>query len=772
MRSFYMSTSRGSSDLEITRATVGVEVELQKIHFVLKNNKSISWSYGNDVLPIVEPTDNGIEVVQDNKTVPDFYSALKSLADEEKLTLSKESNCSHVFEFFTHPTEDPNHLDLQFEEIAELETDLIKYLFHIKSISPNQKWICVNDWIDNFYNKTHTNQIKASKDSKKMFILVDYSINRFQLEGQPIAREIQLRTEQYIQFNFVAALGKKMGTFFVNIFYANSKFKTLEKDLQETKKTKSLEDKSYKNPKLEREIKDIQQKITRLTTKRDILLQAESNAEKACHYIRFVYQKMALNEDQLKLHKLNENPVHRKLIKLEGLFFILATRILTETTFISRLNAASKNYYLFFLKTQPSELINCLSENDQALLHHMNSWSTKNKNKLFTYIAGSKSVLRKTYNKYSHSVTIYDVLNSALNWTNRIDCNLFPNGPTKSFATPKEPKNIRRQQSPLERVLFEYRGSKLLTLSETQEQAHIIHQKSAELCKTTYLHKKELHDEKPENVTRAIMSSDKSTEEKMHFIDTIKLYRPELLNDLKIKHPNILEDIETYQHPLGEKKYPSQLIDLNIKKAMRLIKNFSPQENSLKSALESLIAFDDKVDHQLNQIDQIYTLVIDSDEIPLDKKTSIKYILKDIYFEKLLSLCKLPVTSVDIEYLRYIESQFTLSQSHTYPRANKLIQFMIDFDAYYPDEIDQCDRYHDKRETLIARARYFELNEFEELLRPHYSRVLTLPSPRTPTRVLSHSVIFPTTPKSIITQELTYNTALSWGTLTPNQTGP
>lgn len=730
-----MSTGRHNRDIKITQATIGVEVELKEIRFVLINRKVISYVKGNDVLPIAEATDLGVEVVQDNKKTSDFFSALESIANNKKLTITKKTNLSHIFEFFTHPTHDLDHLDLQFEEIAVLETDLIRYLLYIKKNYPDRKLICVKDWIDFSYNvnPNHKNKIKATENSENMFILVDYSTNQFKLTNHSISKEIQLTTQQYVQFNFVTALRKKMGTFFVTIFYNNSTFNQLKEKLQKLKEdTESSEEKGDYDPLWYKKIETLQEDITNLTKKRDILLQSEKNAEKACNYIRSVYNDMSLHEDQLKEYKLNSNPANRKLIKLEGLFFILSTRILTETTFMIRGSSTAKNNYLFFLKTQLSDLVNCLSLNDKALLYHMNSWSDENKNQLFAYIAGSKWVLTKNYYNQHVPYKVYDVLRSALGWTAAVYCDYFPTASVKTFKHPVEPEGIRRGL-PLGRVLFEYRGSKFLTLSEAKKEAHLILKKSSELCKTTHLHKKELKDAKPQQITKVIMNSSKSLEEKKSFIENIKLYSPALLSDLEANHPEILAEMKTYQKGLNDIEYPSEIMDLKIKEAMNLIHDSDSCDN-LKSTL-FMITLDEKEDHQLNLIDRIYVSMTHTPDLSVEKKQLIKAILKEIYYEVLSSLCVYPLTPNEIEYMKFIGTQFFLSTASGYPQAYQLIHFIVDFHKNFPVQAHTCNNI---RESLLKRAKELNLVSYIEKLESSQA------SSSSPSVALSHSVIFPT----------------------------
>lgn len=737
-----MLTTRKKTEQSKIQASIGVEAELHKIHFIFIDpiTQKVK-SLNNAVLSIIEPTVNGVEVVNDVMTVSNFYPSLKKIAAEEKLApLTKVHNKSYIFEFFTHPSKTPEHLERQFKEIVALETDLIRYLFHIKKTDPNRNLLCVKEWIDKSYNANPEHkEVKAGKESEKLFILIDFSIKQLIgkisiSEGLVIdPKKIQSSLPHYLQFNFVTALGKKMGTKLVSIFNENSCLEKYKKEREDKiAKNELLKSKNLFDPEFEESLAETQRFIDRLKTKRKILRQAEKNAEKACNFIRSIQN------------------IDRRLIKLEGFFFILAMRILTETTYISRGIGCPKSKYLFFLKTQLSDLIYCLSRKDRDLLNDIDEhWSLENKDKLLAYIAGSQWVLTKEY-KYNNITdciyTIEDVLKSALQWETIFSnaCQWFQNASIKSFEVPIEPNHIRRS-SPLRRILLEYRGSKYLTLSDALTEANNIQQKAVSFCMTTYLYKKELDDVKPENVTKVIMQSDRTNSELFHLIEHIRFYNPSLLIDFVLRYPNILGTIHFYnQTGDSEIVYPSENMDLNIQEGMSRILTFALND-SLEDLKDNLKEFliddnqyfideDNKIDYQLNQLDRLYYYTENSEELSEENKVKVKFILNDLYYDVLFSLCKLPINLYDMEYINFIASEFNLSKKSA--RANKLFHFLKAFYKEFPED-DTSPHSIINIKALRREAICLKLTEFKNFLEEQFQPL---------TITMTHSVTFPVSP--------------------------
>lgn len=492
-----MSMRIDQKQITLIQPTVGYEGELIALKFVLLKEGQIQCT--KSILPILfNRTIDGIECVTDKLAAPGFSVGLNEIASRKSCLLPIPINNPHIFEFVTPPANNTKLTNTQLDEIAHLETDLILYLIMQKKRHPEIELLCVADWIDDYNRRFPHDPLIGSKDTKIMHIVVDYSINQLAMtplqeqtwhqsaDLRQLAQDIQKSLDHNVQFNFVTALRKKMGSILVNIYEENNithtwkkKIDSLEKEIEESKKS------GKPTESLITDIAKLEFGIQTAEKEKNILLQAESNAEKACDFIRA------------------ELAVHHKLAKLEGFFFLLSTRIITETTNLSLPSTTTdKNKYLFFLKTQLSDLIYSLSEKDRVLLEKMNTWSDVQKNNLLAIIAGSKDVLKTNYSQVGQKdFTIKDVIESTLGWRDNdapFLCNLFPGACTRTLEQhPFEPTlaGLRsKQKSPLRRILLEYRGSAYKTISESKIEMEKILNHSALLCKTTHLYSSE---EKP-----------------------------------------------------------------------------------------------------------------------------------------------------------------------------------------------------------------------------------------------------------------------------------
>ncbi len=542
--------------ISLLQPTIGWEGEVSPIRFVLLRDNKIRFVSSPTVLFIFGKTKNGVQCEQDTKIDKHFFEHIEKIAQQNHLVFSEKSHASYVFEFVTSPTDNITKLKNQFEEIEFLQRDLIQYLLKYKKENPASPLMSVRQWIDS-YNKSEPglrNPLPiVSNDVNEMFIVVDYSLKKLNEKELKDVESIQKKMMHNVQFNFIATYGRKMGSQLMTIFESNNKINAFEETLKNSEEEldQSAKAARHKMSKMEEEIyvQDLQNKIATykalLDTKRkqkNILQHAENNAVAACHLIRTLLQ---------------DRPSH-KLIKLEGFFFLLSMRILTETTFmqLSSVGNTRKNKYLFFLKAQLSELIEGLSDRDRQLLQALKGWSEENINKLLIRIAGSAEVLAISYHINGKQFTVRQVIESALGWSQDKICNLFPNGPViddtvspflfiklKQVEPAYEPKTVGMRSKPhqtqFRRCVLEYRGSSNKTLVESEKIMQDMLSTSAKLCETTALHKKWGMDLEETKQTDFIDEIENNSQKAIACIQAVKAIK---INFKKLLYPLLMSD--------------------------------------------------------------------------------------------------------------------------------------------------------------------------------------------------------------------------------------
>ncbi len=572
---------RGTSNegLDIIQPTVGYEGEFLAIKCLRVQNNQFVPSH---TVSTMFSTRKGVSCVDDHLVVsPDFFSMLEEIADEKGISVPpgiEKYGATHIFEFVTLPKKTTNDINIQFKEIAQLETDLIKYL--LKQKKEGVSLIRVSDWIED-YNLRFPDSLSGTAFSNEMYIFVDYSLSQLKLTGSQLedlrnsseseldslSSDAQAKSMHNVQFNFVSALGKKMGSMLVEIFEANNKILIAKETIRSKQKNidAGIDDliklgltESQALARLKQDEKNIEscKKFIATTEKqREILLSAEQCAERACNFIRDTTE----NEG-------DDSRVNRKLIKLEGFFFILSMRILTETAnFNLPSSTTSKNKYLFLLKTQLSDLVHSLSSNDKLLLESISKWSDDRKNKLLAMIAGSYETLATRYQVNGKDFSVKEIIESAFGWSNPGLCNEFPGAATKSIEPPLEPSHPslrgKEHEFPIWRILFEYRGSVEKNLNDSHEEMEKMLDNAALFCKTTYMNKEDWKKVKIETVLDYLGSEVKSREEKVSFISELKLYNSELFDEFKKEH----SDLEAqYQSKIEEKKLNSSSENISV----------------------------------------------------------------------------------------------------------------------------------------------------------------------------------------------------------------
>src|SRR5579872_2122729 len=331
-------------ELNLIQPTIGWEGELEFVVFVLIRDNQITSQAGDQILHIFSPTKKGVSCDQDESYIDDFYLAeLKEIAHEKSLQLDQITS-SNIFEFVTSPAANTADLDTQFAEVTQIEVDLIRYLLEQKKAGLT-RLVSVKKWIDNYNLRFPDNSLPSLPDTNEMFIVLNECISRIKYalphldldnwtDSVQLAKIIQQQLKHYVQFNFVAHFGKKMGSMLNKIVEANDSRIYLKQDIIRFSKT--LLNLEKKDPsdiveinKLKDKIAYFEYSITRIEKQKNILLQSEINAARACHFIRSKYSSS--QGSKIGEKKSIENETHPKLIKLEGFFFILSMRILTET---------------------------------------------------------------------------------------------------------------------------------------------------------------------------------------------------------------------------------------------------------------------------------------------------------------------------------------------------------------------------------------------------------------------------------------------------------
>ncbi len=193
--------------IDLIQPTVGWEGELLPVRFVLMEGNEISFAKRGEVLLVFESASKKIRCDQDNLTHKEFASQLIQIAERRKLSIKKDSPIrSHVFEFVTLPSKNIEEISEQFEEIKRIETDLVKYVANFSIRNPAEKFVCVQEWIDDYNLRFPENKLIGSVDTKKMFIVVNYSI-----------KQLDASLKYNVQFNFVVNFSKKMGNKLIDV---------------------------------------------------------------------------------------------------------------------------------------------------------------------------------------------------------------------------------------------------------------------------------------------------------------------------------------------------------------------------------------------------------------------------------------------------------------------------------------------------------------------------------------------------------------------------
>ncbi len=616
---------------DITEPSVGIELEVHAIPFIYKRDNKLF--YVSDIVQILKAP--GIKVEDDSVTDINFVSELKKIALKENVVLENLKKTSFVFEFVTDPVKNLTQLEHQFQEIARLETSLISYLL-LKKRFFQKSFVCVKEWLD----QLPENEITPGKRTDEMFILVDYSIENLQLTGEQkqnnditqVSEEIQKKLKHQVQFNFVVALSKKMGSMFVEILDTNNKISKkkilLHNELKRYEQLNHADD-------LQKSLKKIAQHekyIESHEIERRILLHAEYNAERACEHIQSQAKEKKVESALLK------NPAQRDLAKLNGLFFILSMRILTETTYIPLAkNVCQKSKYPFFIKTQLSRLVHCISENDKVLLNEIEAWDEDQKNHLFALIAGSYQALTMRFTTANgNTYTVRDVIQSTI-FCFRQDylplCDLFPNASIKSFEIPVEPKGIRSKEQSVERVLVEYRKSVDKTLSEALEEMKKLLHVAANFCKTTYLRKQELSQG--------------------------------------------IDGLAKYQGTFDAAQYAE--VDDNISRAIDCI--LITLLPDFKNAIREILFVED-ADTTLKQINYFFQIASNLEDTSEEHKN----ILRQLYVEAIFTIFSFPINAAGQHYINYIRKFYDLTVD--VDEVVDYLKFLEIFSARFPDNFE------------------------------------------------------------------------------------
>lgn len=642
----------------VASPTVGYEGELRTIRFILiKNGKQMEVVKGDEVLSVFYPTKNRVECVIDNSDVDsDLLAQLEKIAEERNLSISDScKQISHIFEFVTLPASTTEEIKIQFEEIARIERHLLKYLFTQKISDQNKKLVCVKDWIDDYNQSCFPNEsLQGSDNASEMYIILNYSLGQLKLNNrqqnvlinfpsnenlQKLSEEIQPTLLHNPQFNFVASLGKKMGSLLV--------------DMQEEN--------------------NFNLKNSRGTQINSLLLQAETNAEKACQLINSIYGE----EKRDEYRDVWKKATSFKMAKLEGFFFILAMRILTETTFIKiDSRETNKNKYPFFVKTQLSDLIFSLSETDKLLLASINTtWTDVQKLKLMASISGSFEALTVFYPMGKQFFTIKNMLECVLGWrkeSNKI-CNAFPNSSTKSFKPPLEPVmpgwRSKLHQDALRWVLLEQRLVMIRTLVASETTMYRLLEQANEFFKPTYKQKQYWRGWDEDTALQYMGNAEVSIYSKYELKEGLKLYHPSLYHcnffqRLQRENFKQFSELDEFEKMIKTVKQDFEqdviFAENNIKKAIKLIETTSVE--NLKNSLQTCF-FHKDANIYLKQLNHLFILIKSSKVVSKERILSVQKQLIELYSEKIFSLFQAPLKDGEEEYIRYLFSRYLITKA-------------------------------------------------------------------------------------------------------------
>lgn len=669
-----MSMRRSPEEFNRLQSTAGWEGELRAICFVLIAEEKITLA-GDDILPIFDATKTGVSCVQDDVSVSSKFlselTEIAEIAETKDLAVDEDRDFtfSHIFEFVTSPVTTLKALDMQFKEVVQIESHLIQYILQHKKANPHLRLISVAQWIDDYNEDFPQNVLSKTIHANQMHIVVDYTVKNLlkktELQSldasgiQSLSRKLQKESMHNVQFNFVASLTKKMGSALMEMAEANSHVAEAENYIQEAQQTiQAGADKLIKLgytlkaaneylQDLEKAITNNKQFLSKHKTQINILLQAENHAEAACHYIR------------------SQFGFNKKLAKLEGFFFLLSMRILTETTYLPLPNTMiEKNKYIFLLKTKLSDLIHSLSAKDKILLKKINSkWDESHKEQLLKLIAGSNEVLSMRYKLDNGTeITIQTILESALHWTeNPESCDLLPRSPTKPIVLPLEPGTIKlrgksHNPAPL-RVLFEYRSSPQMNVGDSQKEMENTLQRANELCKTTFVHKNRAMQWNKETALDYFYKRADSKVQQASMLKWLQLYNPPLFHTLQEEKSTVLQSLSNEAKPIAV----DQSVDDTVEQVFQfIIKEKEIHADELEAYLKQSLSHQDS-DTTLKQINYLFLLVNESEELSEDHKDSLEQIIVNIYAEKIFSHFKFPLEPYDEGYINFIQERYVLT---------------------------------------------------------------------------------------------------------------
>ncbi len=369
-------------------------------------------------------------------------------------------------------------------------------------------------------------------------------------------------------------------------------------------------------------------------------------------------------------------------------------RILTETSFIY-LSSSSKNKYLFFLKTNLSDLVHCLSDNDRLLLRETAQWSQTQKNHLLMLIAGSEEALKfRIHEEFS----VQDVIESVLGW--RQDalplCDRLPNTPTKPYDPISVPKWMHRKTkgAPSSRALLEYRYNARRILRDAKEDMGLMLKRANDFCKTTHLRKSEWINFDKENTSHYLNRQDIKTSDKSWLMHGLKRYKPLLFNKVRQGNLKEMREIERYELQSIKEKNEAQdklrIADKNAAKALRFLSSLrsisgkdNPREYAhIKRILRKQLFHEDP-DLSFKQMNLLYLTYKEKPIVSKDDWKSLQAILMELYAEKFFSIYHFPINSYEGAQIQYF--MFRYSLTNEIPVLKEFLMFLKIFNQSEPD---------------------------------------------------------------------------------------
>lgn len=699
--------------LKKIKPTVGTEVEMKQIPIVLidvephTQKKIISVVKGDTVLQIFNKTNNGIQGVQDARQInASFKSEINEIANQSWY-FKPSINSALILELFTPPTDNALQVSQQFQEIAQIETDLIHYLYKEFQNDQNIRFISLKAWIDD-YNKRHpTNPLPSTDESERMYIPLVFSIKEliatFDEEKKPKGNDLfqtaQLTQEsllQRIQYNFSTALHGRMGSMLLELCETEQpqiewehqiticKQKILEFELL-IKSNPDSYDEILLDIKKQNELLDFfQEKLRQYRLKKDILKISEINAQKACRLIQ-----------DFEKHNAESKKPDRDLFKLEGFFFLLSMRFTTETSDLSpQGETTDKSKYLFFLKTKLSDLIYSLSQNDRLLLEDIGQ-NTELRLQILTLIAGSSEALTVRFGRF----TALDLIESALQWRkdSRPICDRLPNAPLKPLIPPPIPLGLHRkiESAPQRRILLEYRPYTNEPLLHAENNTKNMLERATEFCETAFSIKS--IDERLLNKDTAaayLKRTEISINEKSRFVQSLKVHHSaiyELLlneNSTELHHIAMHESKVTQEMQETERRFT--LIERNTDTAFHFISNLTHFPSRGSTEYEELtnqlrrVLFHEDANQTLKQINFLFLKCQGSTSISPQIIKPLIEILMKFYTEQMMSMFPLPLKPHDTKRIQHIQKRYALTEK--IPVVLEFLKFVRLFSNSHHDD--------------------------------------------------------------------------------------